>query len=279
EQEKTETIEYLPLSDSAIDILKERQRESADEEKSPYVFPRIKEKEDGRKTVYNWMHRKLKVWAKAAGIDPKKLHFHTGRHSFATNVLESADGDLYTKCKWLDHLYDWVYIRGNDEKFSVLTTSYSDKAQQVKWVSIHYRCLLTCVLTISDMKTVEWADLAELTNAFTFLITTPYFQELPDNYPFTKEIVQLKDKLRTFCLETQNEACVQLKLKFDTKKELLLHRYELSMFPKITFHQLQMDFKAEHEKQVKKQKEEQEREKQLKEERPWQKRWREMNIK
>jgi integrase len=104
EQEKTEAIEYLPLSDNAIDILKERQRESLQEEKSPYVFPRIKEKDDGRKTVYHWMHRQLKVWAKAAKIDPKKLHFHTGRHSFATNVLESSDeGDLYTVSKLLGH--------------------------------------------------------------------------------------------------------------------------------------------------------------------------------
>jgi len=104
EQEKTKNIEYLPLSDNAIDILKERQQEALDEEKSPYVFPRIKEKDDGRQTVYNQMNRQLKKWAKAAGIDPKKLHFHTGRHSFATNVLESSnEGDLYTVSKLLGH--------------------------------------------------------------------------------------------------------------------------------------------------------------------------------
>ena len=104
EQEKTEGIEYLPLSGSAVDILKERETEALLEEKSNYVFPIIKEKEDGKKLVYLKMNRDLKKWAKAAGIDPKKLHFHTGRHSFATNVLESSnDGDLYTVSKLLGH--------------------------------------------------------------------------------------------------------------------------------------------------------------------------------
>ncbi len=103
EQEKTEGIEYLPVSESAVEILKERQIEALLEEKSPYVFPRVKETSSAKK-VYQKVGRALKKWAEAAEIDPKKLHFHSARHSFATNVLESsAEGDLYTVSKLLGH--------------------------------------------------------------------------------------------------------------------------------------------------------------------------------
>ncbi len=103
EQEKTEDIEYLPLSDNAIDILRERKEASLLEDSSPFVFPKVKEV-DGTKKVYQKVRRELKKWAKKAGIDPKELHFHSGRHTFATNVLESSeDGDLFTVSKLLGH--------------------------------------------------------------------------------------------------------------------------------------------------------------------------------
>lgn len=105
EQEKTEGIEYIPLSEQAIEILKERKIE-ADEygNKSPYVFPFIKEYGAKNKVMQIRVWRALKKWAKAAGLDPKLMSFHTGRHTFATNVLEnSPDADLWTVSKLLGH--------------------------------------------------------------------------------------------------------------------------------------------------------------------------------
>jgi hypothetical protein len=162
-------------------------------------------------------------------------------------------GYIPVKCKWVNDLYNQFDNRGNDEWLRRNITS------QVEWISIHYRCLLDCVLTISNMKAIEWVDLAELTNAFTFLITSDYFKTLPEDYPFIKSIVVLRDKLKMFCLETQNEERVQLRLKFSTKKDLLLQRYELAnVFSKISFSQLQLDFKSEYARQINKPTENQE---------------------
>ena len=152
-------------------------------------------------------------------------------------------------CKWITKLYERFNERATDEKLNALATTYKDKMNPVEWISIHYRCLLECVITIAEIKVVAWNDLAELTNAFTFLITSVYFNELPNNYPFTNDIIFLRDKLKHFCLETRNENDVTFRLKFDTKKELFLHRFELSMvFAKISFNQLQCNFKNENNK-------------------------------
>lgn len=182
------------------------------------------------------------------------------------------------KCKWIHKIYERFNERGNDEKFNSPATVFKEKMNQVEWVSIHYRCLLECVIILSKMKDIEWADLAELTNAFIFLMTTTYFKELPDNYPFTKDIISLRDKLKHFCLEMQDEELVQFRLKFDTKKELFLQRFELSLsFPKINFSQLQIDFKNENEIQINKLKEERDT-KQSPEEKPWRRKYRESKL-
>jgi integrase len=103
-QKKTSGIEYLPLSAQAVEILKERKREQELEPESKYVFPMLKEREGGGKLIWDRMNYALKKWGMLAGIESKQMHFHTGRHTFATNMLEhSPDGDLYTVSKLLGH--------------------------------------------------------------------------------------------------------------------------------------------------------------------------------
>lgn len=113
EQEKTEAIEYLPLTNQAVDILKERKKEREEHgETSPYVFPRVKEINPVNKTIQTKINRWLKRWAEKAkekwqdsfNVDPKHMHFHNARHTFATNMLESGvDGDIWTVSKLLGH--------------------------------------------------------------------------------------------------------------------------------------------------------------------------------
>jgi integrase len=100
EQQKTETIEYFPLSDQAVEILKARKNQG---ENSIHVFPLVKETDSKTFKVHGNVDYALKKWAKAAGLDWKKMKFHTGRHTYATNLLELTNGDLYTVSKLLGH--------------------------------------------------------------------------------------------------------------------------------------------------------------------------------
>ena len=105
EQEKTQAIEYLPLSAQAIIILQERRQAMEQEKnKSVYIFPFAKEPVAGKRRKNARANEALKKWAQAAGLAPQRIHFHAARHSFATNILEnSSDADLWTVSKLLGH--------------------------------------------------------------------------------------------------------------------------------------------------------------------------------
>jgi integrase len=100
EQQKTEAVEYFPLSVQAVQILKKRWEARNG---SPYVFDEVKEVDPKNLITQRRLDYGLKKWAEAAGLDKKKMRFHTARHTYATNLLEVTNGDLYTVSKLLGH--------------------------------------------------------------------------------------------------------------------------------------------------------------------------------
>ncbi len=135
-QQKTQGIEYLPLSDQAVDILKERKEQAVEnEDKSHYVFPIVKEYDKKNNLSWSKVNRAIKKWAKAAGIDPDMMHFHIARHTFATNVLEnSPDGDLWTVSKLLGHktisaTQIYAHVRDGKKKAAVKALPKLDMKQ------------------------------------------------------------------------------------------------------------------------------------------------------
>jgi integrase len=89
-QKKTKSIEYLPLSKTALNILHTRRPESVNLADPIFVLP--------SKPV-TWWH--IKNWVEDAKII-KRVSFHTARHSFATLSLTQGI-DLYTVSKLLGH--------------------------------------------------------------------------------------------------------------------------------------------------------------------------------
>lgn len=99
------------------------------------------------------------------------------------------------------------------------------------------------------MKVVAWDDMAELSNAFVFLTNCQHFKVLPHSFPFTRDIIALREKIKNFCIESQDEEFVSFKLRFETKKDILLQRLELP-FEKMTFNELQRSFMHEHKRRT-----------------------------
>lgn len=85
-QKKTGYEVLIPLGPNAVALLEERMKQKELEPESKYVFPLMKEV-DGTNGVYARVCWYMKKWASEAGFDPKKMHFHNSRHTFATNAI------------------------------------------------------------------------------------------------------------------------------------------------------------------------------------------------
>lgn len=108
-QNKTRGFEYLPLNETALDILSQCRGENELPLPDKPVFVNLPDK--------SHISSKLNPWIKAAKIK-KRITFHCSRHTFATSLL-TAGVDLYTVSKLLGHksiASTAIYAKIVDEK-------------------------------------------------------------------------------------------------------------------------------------------------------------------
>ncbi len=102
-QQKTKGVEYMPISQQAMQLCGERRKPEQ------LVFEDLPDPA--------WISKPLKRWVAAAGIS-KKITFHCFRHTFATLQLSNGT-DIYTVSKMLGHTNvktTQVYAKVIDEK-------------------------------------------------------------------------------------------------------------------------------------------------------------------
>lgn len=106
------------------------------------------------------------------------------------------------------------------------------------WISLRYRCLLECILALSEMQSIELDGLKEICNALTDVIQSRSFQCMIPEYPYLREISWLRDTIKNLCINTEEET-LTFRLKKETKIKLIAARWELSNYvPKVGFDQL-----------------------------------------
>ncbi len=104
-QQKTQTVVGVPINESAWQIIDDKKLHNANE----LVFPLLSASKTSA-TQY------FRMWTEKAGI-PKKIGWHTARHSFAVLALEGG-ADLYTVSKLLGHTdiaTTQVYAKATDK--------------------------------------------------------------------------------------------------------------------------------------------------------------------
>ncbi len=159
-------------------------------------------------------------------VTEKEIQFHPRPGKFISKVVELME----------ERNYEYL--------LQSLRRENAETAAGQDWVNIRLRCLVECLLTLSERKTILLSDLAEITNAFTLIIRSSHFQNLPEPYPYTHKVKDLRNKLRSIYTAAEGLEEFRLNLGKNLKIELIVMRCELrTVALRKTYNQLQ--FKEE----------------------------------
>lgn len=155
-----------------------------------------------------------------------------------TVIVEDEKPNTYLPSKFINEVTTLFKARGGMFSHKLISENKLIN-KNLEWVNIRLRCLIEAVLFISERNRIAVEDLIELTNAFINLIKSDQFKKLPENYPYTIFVKDLRNKLKKVCMENSDVEEIPLKLNRRLKIELIVYRCELrEIVPKVKFSEL-----------------------------------------
>ncbi len=102
-----------------------------------------------------------------------------------------------------------------------------DAIKAVQWINPRLRCLLESLIRLSNYAHIDYHTLLCLADAFYKLVLSRAFNNLPDNYPFTKLIFELNTKLQHLVVVNLNATKIVFRLPQKRKAEVAGIRFRL----------------------------------------------------
>ena len=112
----------------------------------------------------------------------------------------------------------------------------------IKWVTLRARCLIDCVIRLSECRQIDEQTLFDIADAFHQLVSCKYFQAMPENYPNKKLVTELNEKIQMLSEENRESEKICFRISPDKKAELIAVRFHIGKFvPKIKFSELEFE--------------------------------------
>ena len=170
-----------------------------------------------------------------------------------TKKIMEQNEDDDTPYKWIEsklmRYLDQKYMNDNAALKLLEPMSYWDyeKVLHIKWINIRLRCLIESLIRLSNYSRIDTHTMLCVSDAFTRLLKSNAYKNLPSDYPYKELIAELGIKVNEIAEQNRNAAQLIFCLPLMRKAQLLTIRHQmLANVPAMKFSELDFTEEGNH---------------------------------
>jgi hypothetical protein len=149
----------------------------------------------------------------------------------------------WEESRFINSIRGLIDVSDEEDKFSHPEKYWHPKdIPYIKWVTVRVRCLLENVIKISNCPRIDSQTMLEVADAFKRLVSCDLLKWMPKNYPCTKWMMELNERIQAFAIANNNCETIRFRLSPQRKTKLIAQRFIIGDFvPKVKFTELEFE--------------------------------------